>query len=102
MIAIFGRLIMLGRLIPLILMRRGATQLRRPFASRHHLVRVGFCRCPVDTVLRPPSMRNALCALLLCCFTASANAGVDPAILDAIKRVKPADYPSANTVSVLE
>lgn len=47
-------------------------------------------------------MRNALCALLLCSFTASANAGVDPAILDAIKRVKPADYPSANTVSVLE
>jgi transglutaminase-like putative cysteine protease len=47
-------------------------------------------------------MRTALCAILLCCFTASARADVDPAILDAIKHVKPADYPSANTISVIE
>ncbi|HEY1106227.1 MAG TPA: DUF3857 domain-containing protein, partial [Agromyces sp.] len=30
-----------------------------------------------------------------------ADSTVDPAILDAIKKVKPADYPSANTVSVI-
>lgn len=48
-------------------------------------------------------MRHAIASVvLLCSFTASARAEVDPAILDAIKHVKPADYPSANTVSVIE
>ncbi|HUS29815.1 MAG TPA: DUF3857 domain-containing protein [Kofleriaceae bacterium] len=42
-----------------------------------------------------------LCAVLLCISVAPASAGVDPEILDAIKKVKPADYPSANTVSVI-
>ena len=31
-----------------------------------------------------------------------AYADVDPSILDAIKKVKPSDYPSANTVTVLD
>jgi len=47
-------------------------------------------------------MRHVLCAVVLCSFVAPASADVDPAILDAIKKVKPADYPSANTVSVIE
>ena len=46
-------------------------------------------------------MRHVLCAVLLCAAAAPASAGVDPEILDAIKKVKASDYPSANTVSVI-
>jgi hypothetical protein len=44
-----------------------------------------------------------LCAIVVCSLAAPAMADstVDPVILDAIKKVKPADYPSANTVSVI-
>lgn len=47
-------------------------------------------------------MRRVLCATVLLAIAAPAYADVDPSILDAIKRVKPADYPSANTVTVLD
>jgi hypothetical protein len=46
-------------------------------------------------------MRHVLCAVLLCSFAAPAVADVDPAIVDAVKKVKPADYPSANAVTVI-
>src|SRR5687768_6069400 len=46
-------------------------------------------------------MRHLICAVVLFATAAPASAGVDPEILDAIKKVKAADYPSANTVSVI-
>jgi hypothetical protein len=47
-------------------------------------------------------MRRLLCAVVLCGVAGAASAdSADPAILDAIKNVKPATYPSANTVSVI-
>lgn len=46
-------------------------------------------------------MRPVLCAVLLCSLAAPAIADVDPTILDAIKKVKPTDYPSANAVTVI-
>lgn len=46
-------------------------------------------------------MRHVLCAVLLCSFVAPASADVDPAVLDAVKKVKPADYPSANAVTII-
>ena len=46
-------------------------------------------------------MRHVLCAVLLCSFVATASADVDPVILDAVKKVKPSDYPSANAVTVI-
>ncbi len=46
-------------------------------------------------------MRHVLCAVLLCSFVAPAAADVDPAVLDAVKKVKPSDYPSANAVTII-
>ncbi len=46
-------------------------------------------------------MRQVLCAAIALVIAAPAYADVDPQILDAIKKVKPADYPSANTVTVM-
>ena len=46
-------------------------------------------------------MRHVLCAVLLCSFVAPAVADVDPAVLDAVKKVKPSDYPSANAVTII-
>src|SRR4051812_47176418 len=43
-----------------------------------------------------------LAAVVLCAVAAPAHAGVDPQILDAMKKVKASDYPSANTVGVIE
>ena len=45
--------------------------------------------------------RGAVCAVVLVAFAMPAYAEVEPAILDAVKKVKPSDYPSANTVSLL-
>lgn len=42
----------------------------------------------------------ALCAVLLCGFVAPAFAEVDPAVVDAVKKIKPSDYPSANAVTI--
>ena len=47
-------------------------------------------------------MRRVLGVTLMLAIAAPAYADVDPSILDAIKRVKPSDYPSANTVTVLD
>ena len=46
-------------------------------------------------------MRHVLCAVLLCSLASTASADVDPAILDAVKKVKPSDYPSANAVTII-
>ena len=46
-------------------------------------------------------MRHVLCAVLLCSFVAPASADVDPVILDAVKKIKPAEYPSANAVTII-
>src|SRR5262245_2606563 len=46
-------------------------------------------------------MRRVLVSLLVMTVSASASAAVDPSVLDAGKTVKPADYPSANTVIVV-
>lgn len=46
-------------------------------------------------------MRHVLCAVLLCSLATPAAAEVDPAVLDAIKKVKPSDYPSANAVTIV-
>jgi hypothetical protein len=46
-------------------------------------------------------MRPVLCAVLLCSFVVPASADVDPAIHDAVKKVKPSDYPSANAVTII-
>ena len=49
-------------------------------------------------------MRQMLCAAIAVAIAAPAvvaYAEVDPQILDAIKKVKPSDYPSANTVTVM-
>lgn len=46
-------------------------------------------------------MRHVLCAVLLCSFVAPAVADVDPAVLDAVKKVKASDYPSANAVTIV-
>jgi hypothetical protein len=43
-------------------------------------------------------MRHVLCAVVMLAFSTPARAEVDPAITDAIKKVKAADYPSANVV----
>ena len=47
-------------------------------------------------------MRRAFSAVLLLSIAAPAYADVDPSITDAIKKVKPSDYPSANTVTILD
>jgi hypothetical protein len=44
---------------------------------------------------------SATCAVLLCSFVAPAAADVDPAVLEAIKKVKPSDHPSANAVTII-
>ena len=46
-------------------------------------------------------MRRLLCAAIVVGIGATAYADVDPQILDAIKKVKPSDYPSANVVLVI-
>jgi transglutaminase-like putative cysteine protease len=46
-------------------------------------------------------MRRVLFAAVLLAIAAPAYADVDPQITDAIKKVKPSDYPSANSVIVL-
>jgi len=46
-------------------------------------------------------MRHVLCAIVTVAFVAPAFADVDPAILDAVKKVKASDYPSANTVTII-
>jgi transglutaminase-like putative cysteine protease len=43
----------------------------------------------------------ATCAVLSCSFVAPAAAEVDPAVLEAIKKVKQADHPSANAVTIV-
>jgi transglutaminase-like putative cysteine protease len=50
-------------------------------------------------------MRGLLSAVVLCALAGSttmASNEVDPAIGDAIRKIKPADYPSAHTVAVIE
>lgn len=48
-------------------------------------------------------MRHVLCAVVLLAAVAPApaHADVDPRISDAIEKIKPSDYPSANTVTVI-
>jgi cellulose synthase operon protein C len=46
-------------------------------------------------------MRLLCAAVALFAISAPAHAGVEPSLLETIKKVKPADYPSANTVSVV-
>jgi hypothetical protein len=46
-------------------------------------------------------MKSWLVATALCAIGGTALADVDPQILDALKKVKAKDYPSANTVTVL-
>ncbi len=46
-------------------------------------------------------MRHVLCAVLFAVIATPAYADVDPAILEAIKKVKPSDYPSANAVTII-
>ena len=46
--------------------------------------------------------RRVFSALLLLAIAAPAYADVDPSITDAIKKVKPSDYPSANTATILD
>jgi hypothetical protein len=46
-------------------------------------------------------MKGWLVATALCALGGTALAEVDPQILDALKKVKAKDYPSANTVTVL-
>ena len=49
-------------------------------------------------------MKRVLGALLLCglCVPSTIHAGADPSVITAIKKVKAADYPSANTLMVLD
>jgi len=51
--------------------------------------------------MRHVRFRGAMCAVLLAAFATPAFADVEPSILDAIKKVKPADYPSANAVTII-
>ncbi len=46
-------------------------------------------------------MRHVLAAVILTAFVSPAHADVDPTILDAVKKVKPSDYPSANAVTII-
>lgn len=46
-------------------------------------------------------MRHVLCAVVLAAFVTPAYAEVDPSILEAMKKVKPSDYPSANAVTII-
>src|SRR6185295_13488424 len=46
-------------------------------------------------------MKSMLLAVVLVAISTPARAEVDPKLLDAIRRVKASDYPSANTVSVV-
>jgi hypothetical protein len=46
-------------------------------------------------------MKRVLSVVVPLAFAAPAQAAVDPQILDAIRKVKPSDFPSANTVSVI-
>ena len=46
-------------------------------------------------------MRHVLCAAIVIGFATPAIADVDPTILDAVKKVKASDYPSANTLWVI-
>ncbi|HEY5928399.1 MAG TPA: DUF3857 domain-containing protein [Kofleriaceae bacterium] len=46
-------------------------------------------------------MRHVLCAVLFATFATNAYAEVDPTIPEAMKKVKPADYPSAHLVSII-
>ena len=46
-------------------------------------------------------MRYVLCAVVVAAFAAPVFADVDPAIVDAVKKVKPSDYPSANAVTII-
>jgi transglutaminase-like putative cysteine protease len=47
-------------------------------------------------------MRRVLGVLVLCSLSTAASAAVDPAVIAAIKKVKAADYPSANTLLVVD
>src|SRR5436190_23916748 len=49
--------------------------------------------------MRP--MRATTVAVLVA-IAGPASADVDPSIVSAIKRIKPTDYPSANSVAVLQ
>ncbi|HEY5946134.1 MAG TPA: DUF3857 domain-containing protein [Kofleriaceae bacterium] len=51
--------------------------------------------------MRHIPFRGAMCAVVFAAFVTPAFADVDPTILDAIKKVKPADYPSANAVTII-
>jgi transglutaminase-like putative cysteine protease len=46
-------------------------------------------------------MRHVLCAVVLAAFATPAFADVDPAISEAVKKVKASDYPSANAVTII-
>ena len=46
-------------------------------------------------------MRKLACIAVVLAIAAPAYADVDPQILDAIRKVKPSDYPSANAATVL-
>lgn len=46
-------------------------------------------------------MRHVLCAVVFAALATPAYAEVDPSIVDAVKKVKPSDYPSANAVTII-
>src|SRR5438270_7733806 len=59
---------------------------------------------PSDRVVRERIRRTSmrcLFAVVTLAIAAPVYAGVDPQIVDAIKKVKPSDYPSANVVTVI-
>src|SRR5215217_3809155 len=86
-------------------LRPGATALRPRFARRHHYLRsviwVERTSTRATTAHRRPSMRHVLCAVVFAAFVTPAYADVDPTILEAVKKVKAADYPSANAVTII-
>src|SRR5690349_21694823 len=99
MIAIFGRLIMAGS-YPFL--RRGATGGGRNYARSSQPLRGGFgVEYPGARATTPPMMLRTLVVVAALVGPATvAHADVDTRILDAIKKVKPTDYPSANVVTV--